>query len=100
MNQSQQLLLRAALFEEKIDASKFVEADWKQIFNLSDIQTVSSLVLDGIGMLPHSVLQIPFDKKMMLFVKMQRMEQINRDSREIDLNLQQIDCQCDKYFIS
>lgn len=80
MNQSQQLLLlllRAALFEEKIDASKFVEADWKQIFNLSDIQTVSSLVLDGIGMIPHSVLQIPFDKKMMLFAKMQRMEQIN-----------------------
>lgn len=80
MNQSQKLLfslLRAALFEEKIEASKFVEADWKQIFNLSDIQTVSSLVLDGIGMLPHSVLQIPFDKKMMLFVKMQRMEQIN-----------------------
>ena len=28
-------------------------------------------------MLPHSVLQIPFDKKMMLFAKMQRMEQIN-----------------------
>lgn len=80
MNQSQKLLfslLRAALFEEKIDASKFVEADWKQIFNLSDIQTVSSLVLEGIGMLPHSVLQIPFDKKMMLFAKMQRMEQIN-----------------------
>lgn len=80
MNQSQKLLfllLRAALFEEKIDASKFFEADWKQIFNLSDIQTVSSLVLDGIGMLPHSVLQIPFDKKMMLFAKMQRMEQIN-----------------------
>lgn len=63
MNQSQKLLfslLRAALFEEKIDASKFVEADWKQIFNLSDIQTVSSLVLEGIGMLPHSVLLIPF----------------------------------------
>lgn len=80
MNQSQKLLLlllRAALFEEKIDASKFVEADWKRIFNLSDIQTVSSLVLDGIGMLPHSVLQITFDKKMMLFAKMQRMEQIN-----------------------
>lgn len=80
MNQSQKLLfllLRAALFEEKIDASKFVEADWKQIFYLSDIQTVASLVLDGIGMLPHSVLQIPFDKKMMLFAKMQRMEQIN-----------------------
>ena len=80
MNQSQKLLfllLRAALFEEKIDASKFVEADWKQIFYLSDIQTVSSLVLDGIGMLPHSILQISFDKKMMLFAKMQRMEQIN-----------------------
>ena len=80
MNQSQQLLLlllRAALFEEKIDASKFIEADWKRIFHLSDIQTVSSLVLDGVGMLPHSVLQIPFDKKMMLFAKMQRMEQIN-----------------------
>lgn len=80
MNQTQQLLLlllRAALFEEKIDASKFVEADWERIFNLSDIQTVSSLVLDGIGMLPHSVLQITFDKKMMLFAKMQRMEQIN-----------------------
>ena len=80
VNQSQKLLfllLRAALFEEKIDASKFVEADWKQIFYLSDIQTVSSLVLDGIGMLPHSILQISFDKKMMLFAKMQRMEQIN-----------------------
>lgn len=80
MNRSQKLLfllLRAALFEEKIDASKFVEADWKQIFYLSDIQTVSSLVLDGIGMLPHSILQISFDKKMMLFAKMQRMEQIN-----------------------
>lgn len=39
MNQSQKLLfllLRAALFEEKIDASKFVEADWERIFNLSD----------------------------------------------------------------
>ena len=38
MHQTQQLLLlllRAALFEEKIDASKFVEANWKQIFNLS-----------------------------------------------------------------
>lgn len=80
MNQSYKLLfllLRAALLEEKIDASKFVEADWKQIFYLSDIQTVSSLVLDGIGMLPHSVLQIPFDKKRMLIAKMQRMEQIN-----------------------
>lgn len=80
MNQSQQLLLlllRAALFEEKIDASKFVEANWKQIFNLSDIQTVSSLVLDGIGMLPPSVLKMPLDKKMILFAKMQRMEQIN-----------------------
>ena len=72
MNQSYKLLfllLRAALLEEKIDASKFVKADWKQIFYLSDIQTVSSLVLDGIGMLPHSVLQIPFDKKMMLFAE-------------------------------
>lgn len=28
-------------------------------------------------MLPHSVLQITFDKKMMLFAKMQRMEQMN-----------------------
>ena len=73
MNQSQKILfslLRAALFEEKIDASKFVEADWIQIFNLSDIQTVSSLVLDGIGMLPHSVLQMPLDKKMLLIAKM------------------------------
>ena len=86
MNQSQKLLfllLRAALFEEKIDASKFVEADWIQIFNLSDIQTVSSLVLDGIGMLPHSVLQMPLDKKMLLIAKMQRMEQINTLHRSV-----------------
>lgn len=86
MNQSQNLLfllLRATLFEEKIDASNFVEADWKQILNLSDLQTVSSLVLDGISMLPHSVLQITFDKKMMLFAKMQRMEQINTLHRSI-----------------
>ena len=86
MNQSTSLflwLLRAALFDEKLDVSAFAEADWRQIFHLANVQTVSSLILDGMGMLPSSVLQIPFDIKMMLFAKMQRMEQINTLHRSV-----------------
>ena len=86
MNQSTQLflsLLRAALFGEKPEASAFAEADWKQIFHLADIQTVSSLVLDGMGMLPPSVLRLTLGEKMKLAGKMQRMEQVNSLHRSV-----------------
>lgn len=80
MNQNQVLLLsllRAALFGEKLDASTFAEANWKQILRLADIQTVSSLALDGMGMLPTSALRIPLGEKLSHIGKMQRLEQVN-----------------------
>lgn len=86
MNQSTDLflsLLRAALFDEKLDASAFAEADWKQIFYLADVQTVSSLVLDGMEMLPPSVLRLTLGEKMKLAGKMQRMEQVNSLHRSV-----------------
>ena len=76
-------LLRAALFGEKPDASAFAEADWKQIFHLADMQTVSSLVLDGMGMLPTTVMRLSLDDKLVRFGKMQKMECMNSLHRSV-----------------
>lgn len=81
VNQIQSLfltLLRAALWGEKPDASAFVEADWKQIFRLADVQTVPSLLVDGMGMLPPECLRIPLQEKLKRIGGMQQMEQMNR----------------------
>lgn len=86
MNRSEDLfllLLRAALFGEKLEASAFAEADWKQIFHLADIQTVSALVLDGMGTLSASAINIPLGEKLALIGKMQRMEQVNALHRSV-----------------
>lgn len=72
VNQNQVLLLsllRAALFGEKLDVSAFAEANWKQILRLADIQTVSSLALDGMGMLPTSALRMPLGEKLSISEK-------------------------------
>lgn len=90
VNQDQDLLLkllRSALFDEKLDASALAEADWKQIFHLADVQTVSSLVLDGMGMLPSSALKLSLDEKLVRFGKMQRMEQINSLHRSVIMKI-------------
>ena len=76
-------LLQAALFGKKPDTSAFAEADWKQIFHLADIQTVSSLALDGMGLLSPSIIKLTLDEKLRLFGKMQRMEQINSLHRSV-----------------
>lgn len=86
MNQNQVLLLsllRAALFGEKLDASAFEETNWKQILRLADIQTVSSLALDGMGMLPTSALRMPLGEKLSYIGKMQRLEQVNMLHRSV-----------------
>ena len=76
-------LLRAALFGEKLDASAFAEANWKQILRLSDIQTVSSSALDGMGMLPNSALRMALGEKLSHIGKMQRLEQVNMLHRSV-----------------
>lgn len=80
VNQTQSLflsLLRAALWGEKLDASAFVEAKWKQIFRLADVQTVPMLIVDGMGMLPPESLRMSLDEKLSRLGKMQRMECVN-----------------------
>ncbi len=86
VNQNQILLLsllRAALFGEKPDASAFAGADWKRILHLADVQTVSSLMLDGMELLPPSVIGLSLDDKLVRFGKMQRMECINQLHRSV-----------------
>lgn len=86
MNQNQDLLLsllRAAIYGEKLDASAFAEADWKQIVRLADIQTVQSLLLDGMEQLPPAAIGLSLNDKLTLFGKTQRMEQINRLHRSV-----------------
>lgn len=85
-NQTQTLflsLLSAALWGEKPDASPFAEADWKQIFSLADTQTVQSLVLDGMGMLPPECLRIPLQEKLKRIGQMQQTERINSHHRQV-----------------
>lgn len=92
MNQNQVLLLsllRAALFGEKLDASAFAEANWKQILRLADIQTVSSLALDGMGMLPTSALRMPLGEKLSHIGKLQRLEQVNMLHRCVIVKIDQ-----------
>ena len=90
VNQTQSLflsLLRAALWGEKPDASAFVEADWKQIFRLADTQTVPSLIVDGMGMLPPECLRIPLQEKLKRIGEMQQMEQMNRLHRSVIIKI-------------
>lgn len=90
MNQNQNLLLsllRAALFGEKLDASAFAEADWNRIFRMADMQTVPSLVLDGMAMLPPSVIGLSLDDKLTRFGKMQRMECTNALHRRVIIKI-------------
>ena len=67
-------LLRAALWGEKLDASAFAEADWKQIFRLADTQTVPLLILDGMGMLPKESMSMPLGGKEMLSIRLRLQE--------------------------
>lgn len=93
MNQNQVLLLsllRAALFGEKLDASAFAEANWKQILRLADIQAVSSLALDGMGMLPASALRMPLGEKLSHIGKMQRLEQVNMLNRCVIVKIDKV----------
>ena len=76
-------LLRAALWGEKLDASAFAEADWKQIFRLADTQTVPLLILDGMGMLPKECMRMPLGDKMKRIAQMQQIENVNRLHRQV-----------------
>lgn len=80
MTQNQELLLsllRAALFGEKINASAFAEADWKEIFHLADVQTVFALALDGTAALPQDAVEELKDVALELCAKVARMERAN-----------------------
>ena len=86
VNQTQSLflsLLSAAIWGEKPDASAFAEANWKQIFRLADTQTVPSLIVDGMGMLPPESLRMSLDDKLSRLGKMQRMECVNSLHRSV-----------------
>ena len=86
MNQTQSLflsLLRAALWGEKPDASAFVEAKWKQIFRLADTQTVPSLIVDGMGMLPPECMHVPIQEKLKRIGRMKQMERTNSLHRSV-----------------
>lgn len=86
MNQTQSLflsLLRAALWGEKPDASLFAEAEWKQIFRLADIQTIPSLIVDGMGMLPPESMHIPIQEKLKRIGRMKQMERTNSLHRSV-----------------
>lgn len=93
MDSTQQLLLsllRSSLFREKPDASMFAEADWASLFRLADVQTVSSLLLDGTEMLPPELLTFSLDLKLKQIGQMQRMEQLNRLHRSVIIKIDNV----------
>jgi hypothetical protein len=81
------ILIRAAMWGESPDASKFMGADWKGIFHLADIETVSCLVLDGISLLSKEV-HPPLPIKLQRIAQMQKVERVNRLHRSIIARIQ------------
>ncbi|HAT62582.1 MAG TPA: hypothetical protein DCS83_08620, partial [Prevotella sp.] len=82
-------LVRATMWGESPDASLFRDADWKGIFRLADIETVSCLVLDGISLLPKEV-HPPLLIKLQRIAQMQKVERVNRLHRSIIARIQDV----------
>lgn len=69
-------LLRSGLWAIAPDPAQFANADWEAIFNLADIQTVVTIVLDGVSLLPKEI-HPPFALKMRRIGNMRQVEQTN-----------------------
>ena len=69
-------LLRSGLWGTSPTPAHFVHADWDAVFKLADIQTVGTIVLDGVALLPKDV-HPPLGIKMRRIGAMQQVERTN-----------------------
>ena len=69
-------LLRSGLWGTSPNPAHFVHADWDAVFKLADIQTVGTIVLDGVALLPKDV-HPPLGIKMRRIGAMQQVERTN-----------------------